>query len=93
MNVRSVTEMYPSDIAKMHRERRLPTWIVYQAYEKAIDDAWANLARYKFSNFGYHAARVVFLAHLLESMGVKKRPNPFRRLVVVAREVRAEFER
>lgn len=51
--------------------------------DKAERDAWKNLARYKFWQFGYYAARWVYVNHVTKS----KRPNPFRRLVVVAREV------
>ena len=47
------------------------------AREKAKNDAIKNLARYKFSNFGYHAARWVTLNALIGD----RQPNPFRALV------------
>ena len=51
--------------------------------DRAERDAWKNLARYKFWNFGYYAARWVYLNWLTGA----KRPNPFRPLVLLAREV------
>ena len=53
--------------------------------DRAERDAWKNLARYKFWNFGYYAARWVFLNRILGA----KRPNPFKRLVLLAREASA----
>lgn len=50
--------------------------------DKAERDAWKNLARYKFWQFGYYAARWVYVNAVTRS----KRPNPFRSLVVLARE-------
>lgn len=55
------------------------------ARAKAKDDAIKNLARYKFSNFGYHAARWVTLNALIGD----KQPNPFRPLVQLAKEMAA----
>lgn len=52
-----------------------------QAQEKAM----TNLARYKFHNFGYWSAEWVKLNSLLP----KKEANPFRDLVLKAREMRA----
>jgi len=51
-----------------------------EAESKAID----SLARYKFQMFGYWAAIWVHLNHL----SGEKRPNPFRRFVVVAKGIR-----
>lgn len=53
------------------------------ARDKAKSDAIKNLARYKFSNFGYHAARWVTLNHLIGD----KQGNPFKQLVEKAREM------
>lgn len=50
---------------------------------QAERDAWKNLGRYKFWMFGYFAARWVYLNRLIGG----KRPNPFKRLVLLAREV------
>jgi len=62
---------------------------VNEAYLKELDqaerDAWKNLARYKFWMFGYFAGRWVFLNRLIGA----KRPNPFKQLVLMAREVAA----
>ena len=51
------------------------------ARHKAEQDAIKNLARYKFSNFGYHAARWVTLNRIIGD----KKPNPFKYLVDAAR--------
>lgn len=51
-----------------------------EAKAKAID----NLARYKFSNFGYYSARWVTLNALVGD----KQPNPFKSLVLAARSMR-----
>lgn len=51
--------------------------------DKAERDAWKNLARYKFWQFGYYAARWVYVNHVTRS----KRSNPFRKIVTIAREV------
>jgi hypothetical protein len=53
--------------------------------DQAERDAWKNLARYKFWMFGYFAGRWVFLNRILKA----NRPNPFKRLVLAAREVSA----
>ena len=45
--------------------------------------AWDALARYKFWMFGYHAADWVKLNRRLPG----KRPNPFARLVQLARTI------
>lgn len=50
--------------------------------DKAEHDAWKNLARYKFWQFGYYAARWVYVNQVTRS----KRPNPFRKIVMLARE-------
>lgn len=51
------------------------------ARDRARVDAIKNLARYKFSNFGYHAARWVTLNAIIGD----KQPNPFRSFVALAR--------
>lgn len=51
-----------------------------QAEQKAID----SLARYKFQMFGYWAGIWV---HLNRISG-ENRPNPFRQIVITARELR-----
>jgi hypothetical protein len=56
---------------------------IRSAREKAKTEALVNLARYKFSNFGYHAARWVTLNALIGD----KQPNPFKALVEKAREM------
>lgn len=53
--------------------------------DAAEREAWVNLGRYKFWMFGYFAARWVYLNRLLGT----KRPNPFKRIVLLAREVAA----
>lgn len=45
--------------------------------------AWDALGRYKFQMFGYWAAIWVHLNHI----GGFKKPNPFKRAVLLAREV------
>ena len=54
---------------------------IQEAAAKAID----SLARYKFAMFGYWAGIWV---HLNRIEG-RKRPSPFRALVLAAREIRA----
>lgn len=51
------------------------------ARDKAKHDALKNLARYKFSNFGYHAARWVTLNRIIGD----KQDNPFKFLVQAAK--------
>jgi len=63
-----------------------PTDTIKAEYDDAVARAWDNLARYKFSNFGYWSSRVVFLGQLLEKVGDKRPANPFASLVKVARE-------
>jgi hypothetical protein len=50
----------------------------------AESKAWDSLSRYKFMQFGYWAAIWVHLNRI----GGFKQPNPFKRLVLVAREKR-----
>ena len=50
--------------------------------DRAQEQAWRSLARYKFWMFGYHAAKWVTLNHVLP----QPRPNPFTELVKLARE-------
>ena len=54
-----------------------------ESERKAID----NLARYKFSNFGYWAAAWVRDNQLLKQISGTSRPSPFRPLVVRAMEM------
>jgi hypothetical protein len=53
------------------------------ARAKAATDAIKNLARYKFSMFGYHAARWVTLNAILGD----RQPNPFKSFVDLAKKV------
>lgn len=55
-------------------------------WEDAQRQAYDALGRYKFWMFGYHAARVVFLASLINRIGGPRLSNPFRRLVDEARK-------
>lgn len=54
---------------------------LHAARDRARVDAIKNLARYKFSNFGYHAARWVTLNAIIGD----KQPNPFKAFVQLAR--------
>lgn len=54
-------------------------------WEDATRQAFDALARYKFWMFGYHAARVVYVATLIQRLGGPKLPNPFKDLVMAAR--------
>jgi len=77
----------------MARDQRIPpsqTEIV-ETYNRVIDamdeakrKAWASLAGYKFWIFGYHAAAWVKANRLLPNPA--KHPNPFKKLVLMARE-------
>lgn len=51
----------------------------------AEEKAWKSLAGYKFYMFGYWAAAWVKYNHLLPAD--MRRPNPFKGLVKVAKEV------
>ena len=64
--------------------------VLLTEHQRALDQAWDALARYKFWMFGYHAARVVQLATLIHRVdpGCALGGNPFRSLVEYAREVR-----
>ena len=53
-----------------------------QAIIEAEKKAWGALARYKFWMFGYWAAIWVHLNHL----SGQKRPNPWKKLVALAKE-------
>jgi hypothetical protein len=55
--------------------------------EDATRQALDALARYKFWMFGYHAARVVYLGTLIHRIGGPRLDNPFRSLVVMARDM------
>lgn len=50
---------------------------VEAALRQAEDDAWLNLSRGKYANFGYYAARTVVLRRIL---GRGRDPSPFRPL-------------
>ena len=53
--------------------------------DEAERKAWDSLSRYKFMQFGYWAAIWVHLNRISRS----GRPNPFKRVVLVARERKA----
>ena len=55
---------------------------IEEAMIEAESKAWKALAGYKFWMFGYHAAQWV----LLNRLHNKKSPNPFTRLVKLARD-------
>ena len=59
-----------------------------RAMEEAQRKAFDSLAGYKFIMFGYHAAQWVQLADLWRQETGKRLPNPFRPLVMKAREVK-----
>jgi len=61
---------------------------IQQEIQEAERKAWRALASYKFIMFGYHAAIWVELNRIAQSQGHKRRPNPFRDLVEVARRKR-----
>ena len=54
--------------------------------EEAEHKAWDSLSRYKFAMFGYWAGVWVHLNRLSE----KRRPNPWRGLVRVARDTKSK---
>jgi len=54
-------------------------------WEDATRQAFDALARYKFWMFGYHAARVVYIATIINRMGGPRLANPFAGLVQAAR--------
>ena len=58
------------------------------ALNEAERKAWDALARYKFWMFGYYAGRWVFLNRLIG--GRSPRGNPFKPLVAIARDQRAQ---
>lgn len=64
-----------------------PLEVAFEKRDAALRKAWASLARYKFIMFGYHAAQWVtwnkYIACI--SGNVHLEPNPFRDLVVPAR--------
>jgi len=55
-------------------------------WEDSTRRAFDALARYKFWMFGYHAARVVYVATLIHRLGGPRLANPFTAIVRVARE-------
>lgn len=57
---------------------------LFEKMDGAVEKALQSLAGYKFWTFGYHAARWVQLNQLLPRE--ERRPNPFRPLVLMARE-------
>ncbi len=72
-----LTQKGMNDAAQLGRIRDA----LIEARDRAKRDAIKNLARYKFSNFGYHAARWVLLNQLVGD----KQPNPFNEFVALAR--------
>lgn len=63
---------------------------VIQARDEAEVKAWDSLARYKFEMFGYWASSWVKFNQALPKL--LRAGNPFKRAVVLAREVRDESE-
>jgi hypothetical protein len=61
-------------------------WNIELELDKAERKALDSLARYKFWMFGYHAGHWVMLNRLLPTN--QRRKNPFRELVMKAREMR-----
>lgn len=61
---------------------------IEEAKKEARSKAFDSLARYKFIMFGYHAAIWI----TLNKLDTKKEPNPFVRLVNLARETKDETE-
>lgn len=61
---------------------------IEEAKKEACSKAFDSLARYKFIMFGYHAAIWI----TLNNLDTKKEPNPFVRLVKLARETKDETE-
>ena len=58
---------------------------IEQRLQDAESKAWKALAGYKFMGFGYWAAIWVHLNRIAQDQGHKRRPNPFRDLVKLAR--------
>ena len=54
--------------------------------------AWDNLGKYKFSNLGYWAAAWVKYNELLRGTASHSKSNPFRDIVLLARDKCKEFE-
>jgi hypothetical protein len=59
---------------------------IYQERKEAEEKALDSLSRYKFQMFGYWAGVWVHLNRISED----PQPNPFARLVKLAKEVRAD---
>ena len=64
------------------------TGLIITEMANAVDKAWSALAGYKFWMFGYYAARWVTLNRLLPKPD--RQPNPFRKAVMLAREIKEE---
>ena len=52
--------------------------------DEAEEAAWKSLAGYKFNMFGYYATLWMGYNHLFER---NRQPNPFRRVVVLAKTI------
>lgn len=57
---------------------------VVRERDRAEEQAWSALAQYKFWMFGYHAAQWVLLNRVADKRD--RRSNPFRALVLAARQ-------
>ena len=68
---------------------KINTAPLYEKIETAEKTAIKDLARYKFSNFGYHAARWVTLNNLSAAMDLGRKGSPFKTLVKLARAIRS----
>ena len=62
------------------------SWRIIAELDEAEHKALDSMARYKFWMFGYHAGQWVLLNRLLPLSA--RRKNPFRELVLKAREMR-----
>jgi len=60
---------------------------VYEARRESERKAWDSLSRYKFEMFGYWSSAWVKYNQLFDQ--AERLPNPFRNLVIAAREVKA----
>tara|TARA_Y100000296_G_scaffold63893_1_gene74551 strand:- start:495 stop:785 length:291 start_codon:yes stop_codon:yes gene_type:complete len=65
---------------------------ILETRRKAYQDAVTNMGRYKFDRFGYFAARWVTLNHLLKGTRFHSTTNPFKKFVLLARDISKEEE-
>ena len=66
---------------------------IVAARPEAISLAIDNLARYKYDNFGYHAAAYVHYNNLLEGTPEHMNNTPFINLVNTARTLKSKYPR